>query len=482
MSGWWRLGFKEEPGGIPEVLRIAWPLVVSMGSFTVMQFVDRMFLAWHSPISIQAALPAGILSFTLICGFMALSGYANTFVAQYHGAGDLAGCSKATAQGMWLGVLAWPILIALIPAGRWILSISGHAPEVLVEELEYFTILMVGSVVVPVGAAISSFFTGRGDTLTNMYAVIAGNVVNIGLDYVLIFGHFGFPAMGIRGAAYATIVGGMVPPILLFALFLGPQMNRIYRTRLHLGLDLALMKRMIRFGVPAGFHLALDIGSFSIFVLLTGRMGELALAASNIALSINTLAFLPLIGISIAATTLVGQYQGRGDADTAERAGWSSFKVGVGYVTAAGVLFVVFPSQMYSWFLSRDGSGFQLEELVGIGRWLLLMMAIWGALDVGNLVLAGALKGAGDTRFVMIYSVVAAWGIMVPGSLMIAVWLDLGILWIWGWVMVYIMLLAIGFIWRFKVGRWKEIKVIEAPAVLPAIPTTGAEALMAGEQ
>jgi multidrug resistance protein, MATE family len=110
------------------------------------------------------------------------------------------------------------------------------------------------------------------------------------------------------------------------------------------------------------------------------------------------------------------------------------------------------------------------------------MMAIWGVLDVGNLVLAGALKGAGDTRFVMIYSVVAAWGIMVPGAWVVAVWLDLGILGIWAWVMTYIMLLALGFIWRFWTGRWKSIRVIEAPPVLPTTATSGAEALVMGEQ
>ena len=87
-----------EPGGYREMLRVAWPLIISMGSFTVMQFADRVFLAWHSMVSIQAALPAGILSFTLSAGFMALAGYANTFVAQYHGAGDAAGCGRATAR------------------------------------------------------------------------------------------------------------------------------------------------------------------------------------------------------------------------------------------------------------------------------------------------------------------------------------------------------------------------------------------------
>jgi multidrug resistance protein, MATE family len=156
-----------EPAGYREVLRVAYPLIISMGSFTMMQFCDRMFLAWYSAISIQAGLPAGILSFTVICGFMALAGYANTFVAQYHGAGDKRGCSAATAQGVFLALASWPLMLLLMPAGQWVLRVSGHAPAVLREELTYFNILMIGSVTAPLGAAISSFFTGRGDTRAN---------------------------------------------------------------------------------------------------------------------------------------------------------------------------------------------------------------------------------------------------------------------------------------------------------------------------
>ena len=458
------------PGGYREAIQIAWPLVISMGSFTIMQFFDRMFLAWYSPVAIQAALPAGIFCFTMICGFMALSGYANTFVAQYHGSQNPIGCSRATMQGVWLALGAWPILIALIPIGRFLLSIAGHAPEVLEQELIYFTLLMSGGVVIPLGAAISSFFTGRGDTLTNMYATIAGYIVNILLDYALIFGWWLFPELGIRGAAIATILGGLIHPAILFALYFGRRIHAVYQTRTHAGIHWPLMKRLIQFGFPSGLHLALDIGSFSVFVLMTGRMNALDLAVSNMALSINTVAFLPLIGISIAATTLVGQYQGRGRSDLAEKSGWSTFKIGVFYVSCVGLTFVSFPTAYFQLFVAPD-STFALDEVVSLGRWLLIMMAIWGGVDVGNLVLSGALKGAGDTRFVMIYSVIAAWGFMVPGVLLITFVLDGGILLLWAWVMTYIMVLAIGYIYRFWTGKWKSIQILETPpAILATAP------------
>ncbi len=468
------------PGGYREALQVAWPLIISTGSFTLMQFVDRMFLAWHSSTSIQAALPAGILSFTLACGFMALAGYANTFVAQYHGAGDKEGCSRSTAQGVWLALLSFPLLLLLIPVGDWILRLSAHPPEVLREELTYFRILMAGSISIPLNAAISSFFTGRGDTRTNMVAGLVGNVVNIVLDYAWIFGHFGFPALGIAGAAYATIVAGFVSPLILFALYFGKTLRRTYNTVATFRFERELFMRLIRFGLPSGIQLFLDVSSFSVFVLFTGRMGELALAVSNMAFSINMVAFMPLIGISIAASTLVGQYQGRRDAATAEKAGWTCFKIGVLYMTFVAITYLALPRFYFGLFMNRAEGGLTMDDVMPLGRYLLAMMAAWGILDAANLIVSGALKGAGDSRFVMLYSSIGAWCVLVPVQWAMVRWFNAGILASWAWLTIYIMLLSSGFLLRFRSGAWKSIEVIEQKApIVPRAP--GAESIVLSE-
>lgn len=468
------------PGGYRETLRVAYPLIISMGSFTMMQFCDRMFLAWYHAASIQAALPAGILSFTMICGFMALAGYANTFVAQYHGAGEPLGCSRATAQGVLLAVLSWPAMLALMPVGQWILRMSGHAPDVLREELTYYNILMIGSVAVPLGAAISSFFTGRGDTLTNMYANLAANVANIVLDYAMIFGRWGFPEMGIAGAAWATVLSGFVAPAIMFALYFAPRADAAYATRRTFCFDRPLFLRMIRFGFPSAMHLILDVGSFSLFVLFIGRLGRTALAASNIALAINNIAFMPLIGMSIAASILVGQYQGRGDNDTAEKAGWTALKIGWIYMGLVAATFILFPQSYLRLFAGRGPDSIPLEEVLPLGRYLLIMMAAWGMMDAVNLVISGALKGAGDTRFVMYYSVAMAWGLWMVGEVVILRVLRLGILPAWAWLMFYVIVMAVGFLWRYRSGRWKTLELLDRQT--PLQPTRpGAEALVVVE-
>ncbi len=465
------------PGGYREIWQVAYPLMISMGSFTLMQFIDRMFLAWHSPVSIQAAVPAGILSFTFICGFMALAGYSNMFVAQFMGAGNPRGCARATAQAVWLALGSWPLMLACMPAGHWILHHSGHAPEVLEEELIYFNILMIGSVATPLNAAISGFFTGRGKTLVTMSATVTGNLVNVVLDYLMIFGHAGFPAMGIRGAAWASVMASGVGPAILFAIYFAPRCNQAFRTRATFRWDGPLLKRLLRFGFPSGVHLALDISSFAVFILLTGRLGEVALAASNIALSINMLTFMPMIGLGIATGTVVGRYQGQRTPAYAERAAWNAVRMGVGYIAVAGLTFVLFPAFYLTFFTARAETGLSLDQLLPVGRQLMIIMALWGLVDAANLVLSGALKGAGDTRFVMWFSILIAWGVLVPGQWWLVTQAQAGVIAAWWWTAFYILLLAIGFVWRFQRGRWKTIDLLGAER--PVIPNRpGAEAMV----
>jgi len=478
------------PGGYRELLRIAYPLIVSTASFTLMQFADRIFLARFSPEAIQAALPAGILAFTLISFFHALAGYASAFVSQYHGAGDAAGCVRATAQALWLSLASAPFIWLLVPVGRWAMAQAGHAPAVLAEEIVYFRILMWGGFAVCLVGALSGFFNGRGDTRTTMVATVAGNLVNLALDYAMIFGRWGFPRLGIAGAAWATVIGTLVTAAILAARFRAGLSGWERRRPGLPGLDRALFVRLLRFGTPAALHLLLDIGSFAVFVLLTGRLSGLPLAASNIAISVNNVAFQPLLGLNLAASILVGQYQGRRDSATAERAGWTALKTGWIYMAAIGLTYALLPDLYLRLFSGGDG-GLDREALGRVARPLMLMMAAWGMFDTVNIVLIGALRGAGDTRFSMFYSVAMAWLFWIPGEVALVLWLrgraatlpewmGEGIALLWGWMTVFVIVLCFGFLWRFRSGRWKRIRLIEpGPVVLP--PRAGGDALTVAE-
>ena len=303
-----------------DLFQVALPLIITSASFTLLHFCDRMFLSWYSPVSIQAVVPAGILSFTLISFFMALCAIANSFVAQYYGAGDRENCSRSVAQAIFMACLSAPLIWLLIPFGIWMISVSGHAPEVFEQEKIYLSILMLGGFNAPLTAATGSFYSGRGKTRIIMLVHLIGNSVNIILNWFLIFGHGPFPELGIRGAAIASLIAGFVAPAILLVLYFSGTNNDRYATRGTLRPDRRLFLRMLRFGLPSGIHMVLDVGSFSLFVLLLGRLGETAFLASNIVLSINMIAFMPSIGIGQAASVLVGQCMGRRDTGEAEAA------------------------------------------------------------------------------------------------------------------------------------------------------------------
>jgi MATE family multidrug resistance protein len=229
---------------------------------------------------------------------------------------------------------------------------------------------------------------------------------------------------------------------------------------------------MIRFGLPSGLHWFLDVAAFTIFVLLVGRMGPIAHIASNIALSINLIAFMPMIGMGMAASILVGQYLGRNEPDHAERMGWLALKIGVIYIAFIGATFLLFPGFYINVFEGHAAGSVPFAELLKTVRILLVMLAIWGVADAASLILSGALKGAGDTYFVMYFQSAAAWGFLVVGQVLIVLVFKLNIYISWAWTLLYIIILGVGFSLRFRSSRWKSIDLLDrrATAVVDPIP------------
>lgn len=449
--------------------RIAAPLIVSMGSYTVMQFCDRVFLSRYSCTAIQAALPAGILAHTLVCFFQSLCSYSGTFTAHYFGAGDIKRCADSTIQGLWLALASFPFIILLIPLGLWLMEITAHSAAVLSDERPYFIIQMAGGFLVPLNAALGSYFTGLGRTKINMFSNFFGCSLNILLNYIFIFGHWGLPEMGIRGAAYATLISAGTVCLLQWIIFVYSREVKERGLKNLLRLDIPLLKRILRFGSPSGLHLLMEVGSFSLFIMLTGRLGDLSLAASNIAFSINNLAFSPLLGFGVAASTLVAQHKGAGNSEAAGRAGWTAVKMALVYMTIIGSSFILLPRFYFELFNPKDAA-FTAAQLLDLGRVMMIIMTSWGLFDAVAIVLGDALKGAGDTHFVMIFLSLSGWGLLIPGAFML-LYLGYGIIALWMWLAVYILFITAGTTWRWCSGHWRDIRVIEPERMLePVLP------------
>jgi len=463
-------------GGYRELLTIAIPLIASTSTWSIQHFIDRMFLTWHSPAAIAASMPAGMLSFTITCIFIGTASYAGTFIAQYYGAGQYERCGHSLWQGIYVGLIGGSIQILLIPFAGQIFNLIGHAQEVREAEHTYFVILSFGAPFVIVSSAIASLFSGLGRTWPVLWVNVIAMMVNLFMDWALIFGNWGFPAMGIAGAGIATVLGFIAATAAYLFLILRPGYAEKYATIRGWRFEWTLFKRLIRFGVPSGVQFFIDIAGFTVFVLLIGRLGTVSLAATNIAFNISTLAFMPMIGLGIATSMLTGQRLGEQKPELAERSAYSAFHLAFLYMGLIASLFMFFPDCFIAAFShhSEPNSFIAIRTLTVT---LLRFVALYCLFDAVGIIFASAVKGAGDTRFVMTMMLVLSAVLLVIPSYLAIVHFSLGIYIAWTFATTYVVILSIAFYLRFAGGKWKSMRVIEevatvVPPTFPESPVT----------
>ncbi|MAG13550.1 MAG: MATE family efflux transporter [Spirochaetales bacterium] len=451
-----------EQGGYREIIKMAVPLILSTGATSILHFVDRIFLTWYSSVSIAAAMPAGILNFTLMSLFIGTTSYVSTFVAQYHGAKNPTRIGPSLWQGIYIAIAGGVIIFSISFASKPIFAFFGHEQTIQNEEALYFAILSKGALFPILAGAFAGFFSGRGKNWPIMWVNFIMTAINIILDYIFIFGKLGFPEMGIRGAAFATIIAGASSCTLYILLVFRRKYNAEFKTISGWRPDRKLLGRLIRFGLPSGVQFFIDISGFTVFILLVGRIGSAELAATGITFNINTLAFMPMMGFGVAITVLVGQFVGSENPEKAERTVYSGVHLCFIYMTTIALAYVLVP-QIFLVAFSAKADPAQFEPVRNFIVVMLRFVAVYTMFDTSIIVFASALKGAGDTRFVMIMIVcLSIGGLAIPSYIAIAV-LEVGVFAAWYIISGYIFLLAITFLLRFLSGKWKGMRVIEQP-------------------
>ncbi len=445
-----------------DVLRLVWPLALGMVNNAVMQFVDRAYLAHSSLAALEAVLPAGVLMWIFAGFFQSVVGYSSVFVGQFHGARNEPGCRACYRAARSIALVSGVLMLPLVPFGEWVLAWSTTSAETLAMEKTYYDITILGGFFIYGQMAAASYFTGRGRTRIVFWVNLLGNLLNIALDPLLIFGAdlplpflrggVRLPPLGIAGAAYATVFSMAVQWLVLAlcareraAPALSPQERR------------GLLLRILRFGVPSGLYTVLNMLSFTVFVFVTGGVGELDLAVSNACFTVNYLLVAPMEGFSLGASTLVAQAIGRGDRDDAERAARRTGLIGIGFAVVLSALVLAFARPVLGLFASQAGAS--TAAFHALGRTLLWLMAGWLVFDAADVILSGALKGAGDTRFVMAWMLVIAFFVWLPLVFLVRhVRNTMPAL--WATMIVYVVVLFVGSLVRWKTGAWRRISVV----------------------
>ncbi|MBA3313833.1 MAG: MATE family efflux transporter [Planctomycetaceae bacterium] len=455
------------PGGSRELVAIALPLVVSQSFMTVQVFLDTLLLSWHDPQEMAASFPA-MMWFWLAFGFLQVTaGYVSTFVAQYTGAGRPERVGPAVWQGIYFAVVAGMAFLAILPVAPQLISLGGHSPELQALEVVYLRCLCCAALPMLVLAAVNGFFSGRGKTWTVLGIEAAGTAVNMVLALLLIFGRGGFPEMGIAGAGISTAVGSCVSALFGFALLLRPMYRTEFRTLTGWRFEPDLFTRLMKYGGPAGAQVFLDVLVFHVFVQMIGRLGDAATGATTLAVRLNMVAFLPLMGLGQAVSILVGQRLGGDRPDLAERSAYTGLKWAFGYMCIVATVYLVFPEALVALFEGdRDPEAFAaIAELVPT---LLTCVALYSLADSVNVTFAFALRGAGDTWFVSLLTFALGWPIMILPTTIVVI-SGASLYWAWAFATAYVFSMAVCFWLRFRSGRWKSMRVIET--VDPTIPT-----------
>jgi MATE family multidrug resistance protein len=424
-----------------------------------MQFFDRMFLAKDSMANLEAVLPATTLAWLFLGFFQSIVGYAGVFVAQYHGSGSRAMCVRSYRAGLCMAAAAGLAMLPIVPLGDMLLSLTPVSREVVALEKQYFDMVTLGGVFLFGQMAASSFFTGLGRTRPVFWVNLGGNLLNIALDPVLIFGLCGMPKMGMAGAAYATVFSQAMQFVVLAA------MAEIEARRAAYGETLVhdapgcrrLFFRILRFGLASGGYEIFNMLSFTIFVFITGKVGDVAFAASNACFSVNYLLFAPMMGFAVGAQTLVGQARGRGSDADAALAVRRTLILGVGTAALMAGTVLVLHNPILSCFAPEDSA--TRAEFMDSGFKLMMLMFTWLLFDAVDMILSGALKGAGDTRFVFWWMLVCSFVIWMP-LVFVVLHIDGTMPALWSTMIVYVVVISVGSAIRWRRGKWKVHRLV----------------------
>ncbi len=453
---------KKKAGSIGEMLNIALPMVISSTCYTLMTFTDRMFLSRLGPEVMSAAMAGGLTSFVMMTFFAGLIGYVTALVAQYFGAGQKDKCSLALTQAVIIAFLAYPLILLARPLAHRFFAVMGIAQAQLVYQKIYFDILLWAAFVPLLRQALSCFFSGIGRTKIVMVASLSAMVVNIGVNYVLIFGKLGFPALGIRGAAIGTIMGGASGVLVLFGSYLNKENRLSYGIARSLRFDREVMFKLLRFGYPAGLELFLNIFAFDTLVMVFHSVSAVAATAATVMFNWDMASFVPLLGVEIAVTSLVGRYMGAGEPDTAHKAVMSGLKIGLVYSSLIFILFIGFPGALAGIFRPQE-AGTVFIQAKPIAMAMIRMASVYVLVEALFVVFIGALRGAGDTLWAMIISVTMHW-VLVPVLYVMLKIMGLPLETGWAVLVGIFLLFSGGAYWRYAGGKWRTISMV-APTV-----------------
>ncbi len=436
-----------------QLFHLAWPSLVENLLQTMLGFVDLVFVGQLGADAIAGGGLGSQMMFLLQVAFMGLSVGNQALVARAIGSKDKQDAERIAKQSLLIAVA---ISLAVGVVGLFfsdpIIAVMGATPDVTAIGGGFLRIVSTFSIVIGIMLIGGGTLRGSGDTRTPMIITGVINLINIVLDYLLIFGNFGFPQLGPIGSAVSTTCARAVGSVLvLYVLFKRGSILRL-PLRGGWGLNRNAISRILNIGWPAALEQVVFQLGFLTFSAIAILLGTDDLAAQQVAFNVSNFSILPAFAFGVAALTLVGQSLGAKDPERAEQSSWQALKSGMVWMCVMGVGFYVWRD----WLIGLYTNDPQVEKL---GEMCLIFIALAQPLQAISVILASALRGAGDTRATLVFTFIGIWIVRVGVGFLIGIVLGLGLFGLWiGWIADFLTR-AVLIAWRFKGARWKELRI-----------------------
>ena len=435
------------------VLTLGVPLMLSNLAQFMIHVTDTLMLGWYDVTDLAAATLASSLYFVI---FIVGAGFAQAvtpLVASAAEAGDITTARRATRMAVWLSIIYGAIVALPFFVAEPILLAIGQTPAVAAAGADYMWIIALGMIPALIVMVLKSFLVALELTAMILWSTVVAAILNIALNWVLIFGNFGAPELGIQGAAIASVTM-QVATVVVLVVYVLRRLPQYQLTRNPLRPDPQIMARVFRLGLPIGLTSLAEGGLFTASAIMMGWIGEIPLAAHGIALQMAGLTFMVHIALSQAATVRAGRAVGRRDETALRRGGIAATAMSGVFVAVTIVVFLTFPAPLVGLFVDTDSP--VRGEVIALGVSLLALAALFQLVDAAQVMALGLLRGIQDTAMPMVIAIVSYWVIGMPASYLMAFPLGWGPQGLWLGLVVGLAVAAVALTSRFWRRRLKH--------------------------
>jgi len=437
-----------------DVIKLAYPVIIGSMADMCLIIADTAMVGAVGKEALAATGLGGPLVFSVLSLLGGLTNIGTQIItSRRFGEGEKDKCGQVLDNSLAISISLGLFFTAVgFLSAQYIYPILIEDPAVVSYGIDYLKYRALGVSFAVIVSSFRGFFNGLGKTKVHMTVAIIMNGTNILLNYILIFGKFGFPRLEVKGAAMASAMSTIIGATTYIFIGHFERFHREYKYFRPSNIDGNVIKGIIRLSYPPALQHFLVMTGFLAFLLILGKIGTVPVAGSNIITALTFISFNLGISIGIATATLVGQSLGAKKPELSERYGWEATKLGMICMGAMGIFFMLYPLQLIHGF-TKDA------EVIRVTVPVLRMVGAFQIFDACRVILSHALQGAGNVLWVMFAETSINWFMLVPLAYVLGKYMEFGLMGAYISLVMYMVILSFVMGWKFKQGEWKKTRV-----------------------